>query len=256
MRIQTRRAATPRESSLVTLRRLIRENARLNRLCENNSGIAERYALLRREGDHRIKNSLQVVASLLDVQARRAPDSSTHAALHAAAARVLAIARIHDALQLNHNNDDVVDLGALLTRICVSLDELAGDSISVQIDRDAAPIEAPLTLAQPIALAVNELVLNALRHAFPKDGGGSVCVTLCENDRQLEIRVADNGHGLPDNYATGKGYGMRLVTAMVAKLSGHLDVQNSGGACFILTAPRPIGAAHQQTHSLQALSDA
>jgi two-component sensor histidine kinase len=163
MRIQTRRAATPRESSLVTLRRLIRENARLNRLCEKNSGIAERYALLRREGDHRIKNSLQIVASLLDIQARRAPDSSTHTALHTAAARILAVARIHDALQLNNGNDDVVDLGALLTRICVSLDELAGDSLSVQIMAPATAIEAPLTLAQPIALAMNELVLNALR---------------------------------------------------------------------------------------------
>jgi two-component sensor histidine kinase len=256
MRIQTRRAATPRESSLVTLRRLVRENARLNRLCEHNSGIAERYALLRREGDHRIKNSLQVVASLLDVQARRAPDPSTQAALHTAAARILAVARIHDALQLNNGNDDVVDLGALLTRICASLDELAGDSINVQMIIDEAAIEAPLTLAQPFALAMNELVLNALRHAFPEDGGGSVCVTLSAIDRQLEIRVADNGDGLPDNYAAGKGYGMRLVTAMVAKLSGRLDVQSSSGACFVLTAPRPITSAHQQTHSLQALSNA
>lgn len=256
MRMQPRGAATTHESSLVTLRRLMRENARLTRLCERNTGLAERYALLRREGDHRIKNSLQIVASLLDIQARRAPDSSTHAALHTAAARILAVARIHDALQLNNSEYDAVDLGALLTRICASLDELAGDSISVQIILDEAAIEAPLTLAQPIALAMNELVLNALRHAFPEDGGGSVCVTLSANDRQLEIRVADNGDGLPDNYATGKGYGMRLVTAMVAKLSGHLDVQSSGGACFILTAPRPIAAAHQQTHSFQALSNA
>ena len=250
MRIQTRRAATPRESSLVTLRRLIRENARLNRLCERNSGIAERYALLRREGDHRIKNSLQVVASLLDIQARRAPDPSTHAALHTAAARILAVARIHDALQLNHGNDDIVDLGGLLTRICASLDELAGDSINVQMILDEAAIEAPLTLAQPIALAVNELVLNALRHAFPNGGGGRVTVTVRVHDSHLEISVADNGGGLPENYAGGHGYGMRLVEAMAAKLAGRIDAHSSGGACFTLTAPR----ARRPAHSLHTLS--
>ncbi|HVK82154.1 MAG TPA: histidine kinase dimerization/phosphoacceptor domain -containing protein, partial [Verrucomicrobiae bacterium] len=98
MTIQTRSAAPPRETTSATLRRLMRENTRLNKLCEQNSGLTERYALLRSEGDHRIKNSLQIVASLLEIQARRALDASAQAALHTAAARILVVARIHDAL--------------------------------------------------------------------------------------------------------------------------------------------------------------
>lgn len=236
MTIRTRSEASPRETSLATLRRLTRENTRLKQLCEQNSGWAERCALLRREGDHRIKNSLQIVASLLDIQSRRALDASAQAALHTAAARTLAVARIHDALQLNNSNDDLVDLSGLLARLCASLDELAGGSIRVQTILHEE-IEAPLTLAQPIALAVNELVLNALRHAFPKGGAGRVTVTISANDRQLEIKVADDGNGLPDNYRGGQGYGMRLVEAMAAKLGGRLDLQNEDGACFTLTAP-------------------
>ncbi|MCR6645857.1 MAG: sensor histidine kinase [Terricaulis sp.] len=197
---------------------------------------AARYELLLREGDHRIKNSLQVVANLLSLQARRAPSADTRAALGAASARVMAVARIHDALQLNGCHDSV-DVGALIEAMCQSVYAMAGDPRSIKIEVAAEPIEAPLSLARPLLLAVNELVINALRHAFPHDRGGAVIVTATKNDRQVCVSVADNGVGLPPDYAEGRGYGMTLVRAMIAKLGGTLDAESANGARFTLTAP-------------------
>lgn len=237
MRNHTEKGRPRGDTALITMRRLTTENARLNELCEQHKAIAERYELMLREGDHRIKNSLQVVASLLGMQARRASDDTTRHVLHAAAARVQTVARIHDALQLNNGSNDVVDLGALIEKMCASLQEMAGGSSAVQIIVHAAAIKAPLKLAQPIVFAVNELVINALRHAFPHERSGSITITVSESDGQLEIQVTDDGDGLPDNYSAGHGYGMRLVEAMIAKVGGSVDAQNAGGACFTLTAP-------------------
>lgn len=224
------------DNSRLTMRHLQQENARLRDICEKSRDMAARYDLLLREGDHRIKNSLQVVASLLGLQARREADAKVQEALHAAAARIVAVARIHDALQLQGSHD-LVDLGALIQTMCESLHTMAGARASTRIVVDAAQMHAPLALAQPVVLAVNELVINALRHAFPDNLDGSVTVTLTSTARQLTVCVADDGVGLPSDYASGRGYGMTLVRAMITKIGGRLDAENRAGACFTLTAP-------------------
>lgn len=215
---------------------LLTENARLTQLCAQHQAAAARYELLMREGDHRIKNSLQVVASLLSLQSRRAPCADTKAALEAAASRVLAVSRIHDALQLNGGNDSV-DVGALIETMCKSVHAMAGDPRSIKILVAAAPIEASLSLARPLLLAVNELVINALRHAFPQERDGCVVVTVTQSELQMRVSVSDDGIGLPPGYADQRGYGMTLVRAMIAKIGGTFDAENADGARFTLTAP-------------------
>jgi two-component sensor histidine kinase len=223
------------------------ENARLSRICLQARGMAARYELLLREGDHRIKNSLQVVASLLGLQARRETSSAIRQALQAATARIQAVARIHDALQLD-GGADVVDIGALIATMSKSLHTMAGEPSSIEIIVRAEPIPAPLKLAQPLVLAVNELVINALRHAFPDDRGGAVVVTVARTGDGLEINVADNGAGLPAGYADGRGYGMTLVRAMIAKVGGRLEAESSSGARFTLSAPLFKASASAPSH--------
>lgn len=230
------------DKPFVTMQRLLLENTRLRRICTQSKEMATRYELLLREGDHRIKNSLQVVTSLLGLQERRETSAVARDALRAATARIQAIARIHDALQLN-GGKDVVNLGALIATMCQSLHAMAGDPSSVKITVNVEPIEAPLEIAQPIVLAVNELVINALRHAFPDGRHGAVSVTVALNDGRLRITVADDGAGLPANYLDGHGYGMNLVRAMIAKVAGSLDTQSVAGAHFILSAPLSLPAA-------------
>lgn len=237
------------------MQRLMFENARLNRLCIEAENMAAASELMLREGDHRIKNSLQVVASLLGLQARRETSDAARDAIHAAAARIQAVARIHDALQLD-GSGAAADIGALIATMSASLRDMAGAPLSIEIIARTQSIKVPLTLAQPLVLAVNELVINALRHAFPDGRAGTIMITVARECDRLRIDVSDDGVGLPAGYADGGGYGMTLVRAMTAKLGGHLDVETSSGARFTLSAPlaEPT-ASSAQTHAGADLSE-
>lgn len=199
-------------------------------------GVDATTALVLREADHRIKNSLQIVASLLHLKARRADTPAVKAALSAAAVQVRAISHIHDVLQLN-GVSDAVDLGAVLTDVCKSLQAMTGDSRTISIDGAEEEIETPVTLTQPVVLAVTELITNALRHAFGDGRDGDVHLSVERLDGKLRIVVSDNGRGLPPGYADGQGYGMKLVRAMVTQINGELHAENDDGARFTITAP-------------------
>jgi two-component system, sensor histidine kinase PdtaS len=225
----------------IAVKGLLAENARLRRLCAEAKELADRHELALREGDHRIKNSLQIVASLMGMQERRETNPAVRGALHAATARIQAVSRMHDALQLN-GSTDAVNLGALVQTMCVSLHAMAGDPIRVKVIVDVDAIEAPIKLAQPMVLAVNELVVNALRHAFPGDRGGTVYVTLELIDGELRVVVADDGAGLPADHDKSRGFGMKLVRMMAAKIGAKLHVESTKGARFTLSAPYAAGA--------------
>jgi len=215
---------------------LLIENARLRRLCAEAEEVASRHQLALREGDHRIKNSLYIVASLLSMQERRERDPAVSKALRAATARVHAVARMHDALQLNGSSNKV-NLGALVETMCLALHAMAGDPLRVKVIVKVEPIEAPIALAQPLVLAVNELVVNALRHAFPGENGGTVHVELRCVEGELRLVVADDGAGLPPDHDKAKGFGMNLVRMMANKINATLHVESVAGARFTLSAP-------------------
>ncbi len=217
---------------------LLAENAQLRRLCAQSKDLVARHELALREGDHRIKNSLQIVASLMGVQERRETNLAAKHALRTATSRIQAVARIHDALQLTGGADDV-NLGALIETMCTSLHSMAGDPDAVQVIVDAEFIHAPIALAQPVVLATNELVVNALRHAFPEGRSGAVHVSVFSDGGQVCVIVADNGVGLPGDYQQELGFGMKLVRMMATKVSGTLSVESEAGARFTLSAPLP-----------------
>jgi two-component sensor histidine kinase len=214
------------------------ENARLRAALSRAEDAAARSAMMLREGDHRIKNSLQIVSGLIHLQARREESASASLALRAAAARIQSIARIHDALQAS-DGQDVVDLGAVLETMCQALEAMAGDPLSVEVIVHVEPFQAPVSLAQPIVLAVNELVVNALRHAFPDGRSGTVLVSVTRVDKDLHVVVADDGVGATEASIDGRGYGMTLVRAMAKQVGARLTVENKSGARFTLVVPAP-----------------
>ncbi|MES1200013.1 MAG: sensor histidine kinase [Pseudomonadota bacterium] len=235
-------------------RRLLPADARPRSARSEAEEAGLRHAILLREGDHRIKNSLQIVMGLMRLQARRAENSLVSAALLGAAARVEAIARMHDALQ-GSTGGDSIDLGAVIEVMCRSLQAMAGDERTVAVLVDVESIQAPIAVAQPIVLAVNELVINALHHAFADDRFGTVSVSVAQSNGRLRIVVADDGAGLPAGHADGPGYGMKLVNMMVAQIGGALLVESNPGACFTLTAP-VAGQSRQAPSEADATADA
>lgn len=221
--------------------RLVAENERLRAVCARAEEAASRYALMLREGDHRIKNSLEIVASLMRLQERREESASTREALAAAAARIHAIAAIHKTLLVG-NGEDRVDLGTTLRALCETLQEMAGAARNVAILVSVEPIEASIAFAQPIALAVNELVINALRHAFPDERPGTIRVCVARAGGQVRIIVTDDGVGVDPHHLDGTGYGVSLVKAMMRQIGGAVHIKGGAGARFTLTAPAPQAA--------------
>jgi two-component system, sensor histidine kinase PdtaS len=217
------------------------EIARLGKCLALAELAAARCAVMMREGDHRIKNSLQIVSSLMTLEARREENNpSASQVLRTAAARIQSVARMHDALQLS-GGEDVVDLGSVLKKMCESLQAMGGGSGAVTVRVSAEPIKAPVAYAQPIVLAVNELVVNALRHAFPDGRSGAIDITLKQIDGAVHVGVADDGVGLAADHDSGRGYGMKLVHMMASQIGGALRVDGQAGTRFTVVAPAPPG---------------
>lgn len=193
--------------------------------------------ILTREVSHRVKNSLQLVAGLLGLQARAARDEGVRRALTDAQTRVGTIAQVHD--QLWRLNDvrqvDLADFLGDLGR------QLQGTSVEHRLVIDAEPIPVSTDRAIPIGLIVNELVTNAFKYAYPEGGGGLVRVTLRRQDGCLWLDVADRGIGLPDGFDPAQrrnSLGMRLITNFARQLDATFVVQpGEPGTRFRLAIP-------------------
>lgn len=198
--------------------------------------LAEKTALLD-EVHHRVKNNLQVVSSLLNLQSRNATPEA-QALLAESQRRVRAMALIHQLLYERHDFSEV-DLGVYLERLAALLREsmLRGRSaMRLRIDCQA-PVLLDLQRAVPCGLLVNELVTNAIKHAFPGDRSGEVLVALqhdADGAGAGRIIVADDGIGLPAHLAPGEGssIGFQLVPLLVDQLQGTLSLVREGGTRF------------------------
>ena len=180
-----------------------------------------------REVHHRVKNHLQLVASVLSLQARRCQQGETKKILLENVGRVLSIAAIHDILTQNAEGPRRIDSLALLEQLCVHLQALIPAEQPVDLTVTGDPVLLPADTAGAVALVVNELVTNALEHAFPQPAGGTVSVSFCAGQLFHTVTVADNGVGFE---AAGHGesrLGLAMAEATVRdKLRGQLHIQS------------------------------
>lgn len=197
--------------------------------------LAEKTALIK-EVHHRVKNNLQVVASLLSLQERRQQVPEALEVLHDTQARVTAMALLHEVLYRSENLA-TVDVAAYVERLCASLLRAVGPVASrVQVVRDIAPVRLPLDQAVPCGLIINELVSNALKHGYSGGRSGRVVIDLRPQERgTLLLRVIDDGVGLPAGFdaKNTSTLGLNLVFDLVRQL---------GGECRLGTARRERGA--------------
>ena len=198
----------------------------------------DRHQILLKEITHRVKNSLQVVTSMLHLQASASDDAALAGHLAEASSRVSAVGRAYERLAYDENVE-LIALDAYLKDVCADgiryssrcrLDYTADSTVRVDADR-----------AIPIALITNELITNAAKHASPEGSSGRVSVRLSEMaDATLLLSVSDNGRGLPADFdmAKSKGLGMRVVVALTKQLGGNITHRSSGdGTDFILSVP-------------------
>jgi two-component sensor histidine kinase/CheY-like chemotaxis protein len=182
---------------------------------------AEREVLLR-EVNHRVGNSLQIIASLLHLQANSSTQDDVKAALTNAMGRVAAVAQVHRRLYTSHDLKSVM-LNQYLDALLEDLRRSAEGNKMSRLTLKAEPIEIDPDRAVAIGIIVNELVMNAVKYAYP-DRAGPIHVDLRAQGDDLELAIADDGVGLnakSDPRSTGMG--QRIVSAMATKLEASIE---------------------------------
>jgi PAS domain S-box-containing protein len=184
----------------------------------------EAREMLVREADHRIKNGLQLVVSLLRLQRARVAAPEAAEALSGAIARVEAVAQSHQALQQSKDLQ-TIDFGDTLRGLCKSLGQL-NPSVETRCGFEA-DLHLDAERAIPLALIVSELLTNAIRHAYP-EGGGQVTVDAIASEEMLTVTVADQGIGLLPQ-VNGTGLGSTVIRSLARQIDAEVVVQSAEG---------------------------
>jgi PAS domain S-box-containing protein len=208
-----------------TLKRIFYEDRLLESL--------EEKELLLREIHHRVKNNLQVISSLLNLQSSYIDDPGVTAVLRDSQGRIMSMSMIHEKLYRSGNLADIDVRGYLegLARSIMFSYMRPDQHVDLKFEMD--DIRLNVDTIMPLGLIVNELVTNAFKYAFP-DGGGEVRVSLRRDGDGFLLTVADDGVGLPDDFNLDslRSLGMLLVRNLTDQLNGELEYTSNGGTEF------------------------
>jgi len=212
---------------------------------ESIKGALQEKEVLLREIHHRVKNNLQVISSLLSLQADHVEDPQIVAAFRETQARVRSMSLIHEELY-QASNLARVNFSDYLRRLTGYLANAYGVGGRVRIHMDVRDVLLGVDTAIPLGLIVNELVSNALKHAFPDGRHGEIALWLTRIEDEAdqhwyELVVQDNGKGFPDNvdYRNTDSLGLQLVQVLSRQLRGHVELSVNGGTRFSLHFPEP-----------------
>ena len=199
------------------------------------SALRERETLIR-EVHHRVKNNLQIVSSLLNLQKPYIRDPEDLRIFEESQARIKSMAMIHESLYQSDSLSEI-NIKSYLSRLVIELLSTYGVS-GVVSDLEVDEVGLDIEVAVPLALIVNELVTNSLKYAFP-DGRGRIWIEFRELDGLYLMEYRDTGPGLPDDFGSGgsDSLGMTLVGALVGQLGGELETFSEDGAVFRITFP-------------------
>ena len=230
---------------------LSRMNAELTTVNSRLHRSLEEKEVLLREIHHRVKNNLQVISSLLDLQSQHTSDSATVEMFRESQNRVRSMALIHERLYRAQDLSRVNFAEYLegLTDHLLQSYRVNTDAIRLDL-HFAGDVQLAIDTAVPCGLLVNELVSNCLKHAFQGRDSGVIRIELRRLDgARAGIWVSDNGRGLPEGVdpETARTFGLQLVAMLVDQLRGTLTIERSaprpGGTTFAVVFPLPRPAA-------------
>jgi PAS domain S-box-containing protein len=199
------------------------------------ASLKEKEVLLQ-EIHHRVKNNLQVISSLLNLQGHRLKDKEQQAVFQDSQNRIKSMALVHE--QLYQSPDlsrvDFPEYLRKLTAMLFRTYERASSTIRLQITARGIFLQA--AKAVPCGLIVNELVTNALKHAFPHNRSGTISIEVVPKGNQFRLTVQDNGVGLPETLdpLRSESLGLQIVQVLVKQLDGKLEFDRQRGTRFIL----------------------
>ena len=197
--------------------------------------LQEKEVLLK-EVHHRVKNNLQVISSILNLQSSYVKDKKTLDILRESQNRIKSMSFIHESLYQNTDFSEI-NFSEYIVSLSKNLVHSYGiyDNL-IDLKLSAGDISLNLDLSIPCGLIINELVSNALKYAFNETKKGEIKIKLLEKNDQIHLTVQDNGVGLPKNldYQNTDSLGLQLVTTLVEQINGKIELENKKGVKFTI----------------------
>ena len=212
---------------------VFRDISRRKKIEKDIKASLDEKELFLKEIHHRVKNNLQIISSLLDLQGNYVDHKETVNVLHGSKNRVKSMAMIHDML---YQSTDLanIDFSNYIKNLVQDLFYSYGVKNNIKPIIDAEDVFLNIETAIPCGLIINELVYNSLKYAFPDNKSGEVFINLHQHDKCLELIVADNGIGLSEdiNFENIQTLGLRLVNMLINQLEGSLELEKDDGTTF------------------------
>lgn len=214
---------------------------RLNAEKQLSKNLQEKEVLLR-EVHHRVKNNLQIIISLLNLQSRYITDATTLSAFRESQNRVRAMALVHEKL---YRSTDLatIDLDDYIRFLGNNLLDFFGTMRKgITLTMDIHDIFLAIDTAIPFGLMINELISNSLKYAFPGGRKGEISISIHRQDHTLTIQYKDNGVGIREDFdwRNAKSMGLQLVTALVDQLDGTIDLDRTAGSLFTMVVHEKV----------------
>ncbi|WP_440948251.1 PAS domain-containing protein [Methanosarcina sp. T3] len=243
----------------------------INKQKEAEESLTKSEEIRKKEIHHRIKNNLQVISSLLELQAEKFNDIDVLEAFRESQNRVATMAIIHEELYRSRDNE-TLDFSAYLKKLTADLFHsytVRKGDVNMQLNIEE--IFLGMDTAVPLGIIINELVSNSLKHAFPSGRKGEVCISLCRTEENNENKsisniinnmdskspvdkntqyilvVSDNGLGFPENadFRNTSSLGLQLVNILVEQLEGTIELENGSGTKFKIWFKEPCQSSER-----------
>ena len=208
------------------------------------ASLQEKDVLLK-EIHHRVKNNMQVISSLVSLQSDTLDDPVLRAVFNDLRDQVRTMALVHEKLYQAESLANI-DFAEYTQSLLSYLWRAHGDAVSdIRLTLDVQPMSISIEQAVPCGLILNELVTNALKHAFRDRTDGELTVALhADPDGTVYLSVRDNGVGLPADWRQSPSLGLQLVQILAGQIHGALEVRTDGGTSFTLTFALPKSRQH------------
>ena len=198
--------------------------------------IREKEVLLQ-EVHHRVKNNLQVISSILNLQSSYVKDENSLSILRESQNRIKSMSFIHESLYQTGDFSGIEFSDYILSLVNNLIHSYSLVSSRINLDTKFEKVFLSLDQAIPCGLIVNELVSNALKYAFPDDGSGEILMTLKENKGKIALSISDDGVGLPAtlDVENSDTLGLQLVYTLIDQLDANISLTSNKGTNYLIT---------------------
>ena len=212
------------------------KNTALEQLVGDKDTLIREKDWLVKEIHHRVRNNLQIVISLLNAQAEFLENPSARSAIRKSRERMEAIAIVHQKLYQAENNT-LIHVRTYIYELLENLRDSFANARDIHFQLNIADIVLDISQSVPLGLILNEAITNAIKYAYPKGEHGTVRISLQPtNDNRVELRISDNGKGLPPDFdwKNSPSLGLQLINLLTEQLKGELYIANKNGLEILL----------------------